>query len=426
MTHPRIASAIGFLLALVVSGCGGDDTGDGPVEIRYLRWGEESELDATRAALARFEQLNPSIDVRLEPTSWGQYFSKLQTLIAGGSPPDVFAVSGAWFHDLRERGALLDLADHIAGDPSISLDAFFDAAVDIYRTDDGLYGIPRDFNVVALFYNKTLFDEAGLAYPDSSWTWGTFRDAAARLTRDVDGDGRTDQWGYQVSNDMEVCWGNFVYQNGGSILSPDRGESRLSTPETIEAFEFLHRILYEDGSSPSPLELESLSGTPFRNGRLAMISSGSWTLAKLDEVEDFRYGVAPLPQGRRRAAIANGIAHSISAKSKHADAAWALVAFLSGEEGQRLLAESGTSIPAHREVAVSPAFLAAGRDDVDRRVFLDAMSTARTLPFTAGLARWAAEVLKALDRVWLGERSPREALEEVSPKVDAVLGGRSR
>ena len=74
---------------------------------------------------------------------------------------------------------------------------------------------------------------------------------------------------------MEVCWGNFVYQNDGAILNPARDGSRLATGETIAAFEFLHRMLYEDRSSPSPLELESQSGTPFRNGRLAMISSGS-------------------------------------------------------------------------------------------------------------------------------------------------------
>lgn len=122
-----------------------------------------------------------------------------------------------------------------------------------------------------------------------------------------------------------------------------------------------------------------------------------------------------------RASVANGVAHGMPRSSAHKEAAWTLIAYLSGPEGQRRLAQSGTSIPARRDVAHSADFLGAGRPDVDRTVFLESLEIARPLPFTAGLARWGSDVLKALDRVWLGERTPTEALNEVAPSVDAVL-----
>jgi len=425
----RAGHLLGVLLGVLVLACSGSGSGDGDdgagdgaeaVEIRYFRWADPAELAATREALDRFEALHPGVTVKLEYTSFGGYGSKLQTLIAGREAPDVFALSGAWFHDLRARGVLADLAPRIDVDPSVDLGNFYAAPVELFRHGDAVYGLPRDFNVVALFYNRAIFDDAGVAYPDSTWTWDDLRRAASALTRDVDGDGRTDVWGIQVSNDVEVGWGNYVYQAGGQILSDDRTRLALAEPPAVRALEFLTGLL-EDGVSPSPLDMESLSGTPFRNGRLAMITSGSWTLGTLDATEGFSYGVAPLPRDVERAAVANGVAHAISASSAHADAAWQLVRFLSSEEGQRLLAASGTSIPARRSVATSDDFLAAGRPEVDRQVFLDAMDTARTLPFTPGLERWVTTVVRALERVWLGEVGPEEAMRSVEDEVNETL-----
>jgi multiple sugar transport system substrate-binding protein len=418
------AATLPFAAVVLALGCGGagerDAKGD-RISIRYFRWADPPEHAATQAAVARFEELNPGIDVRLEYTSWGGYASKLQTLIAGRDAPDVFALSGAFFHDLRKRGALTDLTPLVERDQTVRLDDFYRPPVELFTHEGRLYGLPRDFNVVALFYNRDLFDQAALPYPDTTWTWEDLRRNAIALTRDLDGDGRLDRWGLQVSNDMEVCWANYIYQNGGWILDPTRRKCLLGSPESVGALEFLRRLLYVDKVSPSPMEMESLSDAPFRNGRIAMITSGSWTLQKLDETEGFHYGVAPLPRGARRAAVANGVANAISAGSGRPDAAWRLVAFLSGEEGQRLLARSGTSIPALKRVAESDDFLAAGRPDVDRRVFLRSMVYAETLPFTPGISRWARTALSALERVWLGEATPAEAMAAAASEVDAIL-----
>jgi len=419
----RLLTALMLLAALpLLAGCGGDGEPDGGrITLRYMRWADPSELDATREALAAFELMNPTIRVKLEYTSWGQYHTKLQTLIAGREAPDVFALSGLWFHDLRERGLLTDLTPFVDADSLVNLDAFYAPPVDLFTHDGKLYGLPRDFNTIALFYNPDLFDAAGVDYPDWTGDWSNLQNAARTLTRDLDGDGRVDQWGLQVSNDMEVSWGNYVYQAGGNILDAERRHCHLADEEAIGALEFLATLIHEDKVSPSPIDMESLSGQPFRNGRIAMITSGSWTLRRLDETPDFRYGLAPLPHGKTRAAIANGVANGISSSTRHARAAWALTTFLSGDEAQRLLAKSGTSIPALRRVAESPDFLNAGRPGVDRGVFLESLTWSRTLPFTPAAARWGELVSKALDRVWLGEMTPREAMSEVAPKVDAVL-----
>lgn len=421
---PRVAP---FLLvaaaAAIAAGCSRKPAE--PVALRYMRWSDPVELAATRELLDLFEQSHPGVTVTLEFNGWNEYWPKLQTIVAAGDPPDVFMMSGLYFHDFQSRGVLADLSVRAAKTPGLALADFFAQPVASFSAQGKLHALPRDFNCIGLYYNKALFDSAGLAYPDSSWDWDDLRTAARRLTRDRDGDGRPDVWGFQVMNELETCWGNFVLQNGGRILDEERTRCMLAEPEAVEAIAFLRGLIYDDRVAPNPAELESMPGQAFRSGRVAMVTNGSWMLKSLAESPELHYGVAPLPHGRRRAAIANGVAHAVAAASKHPGEAWELAVFLSSRPAQEALARSGTSIPVLRSVATSPAYLEQGVGGAEaKRVFLDQMEYAEAIPFTPGFARWYDEVRKALDLVWIGKATPQEALASAAARADEILAGK--
>lgn len=393
-----------------------------PVTLRYMRWSDPAELAATRELLDLFETSHPGVTVALEFNGWGEYWPKLQTIVAAGDPPDVFMMSGLYFHDFQSRGVLADLSAVAANTPGLAMSDFFAQPVASFSVDGKLYALPRDFNCVALYYNQALFDSAGVSYPDSAWTWEDLRAAAKRLTRDRDGDGRTDVWGFQVMNELETCWGNFVLQNGGRFLDASGRKCLLAEPAPVEAIGFLRDLIYRDRVAPNPAELESMPGQAFRSGRVAMVTNGSWMLKSLADSPDLRYGVAPLPAGRRRAVIANGVAHAVARASKHREQAWQLAHFLSSRPAQEALAKSGTSIPVLRSVAASPAYLEQGVGSAEwKRVFLAQMEHAEPIPFTPGFARWYDEVRKALDLVWIDKSTPQEALSGVVARVDEIL-----
>ena len=135
----------------------------------------------------------------------GPYWDKLQTSIAGGDAPDVFAMDGPLFPDYQTRDVLLDLKPFIDRD-GYDLGQLADQAVADFTTPDGQFGLPRDLNVVALYYNKAMFDAAGIPYPDDTWDWAKLTDVAKKLTL-RDASGKTTQWGfYTESTDMENFW----------------------------------------------------------------------------------------------------------------------------------------------------------------------------------------------------------------------------
>lgn len=128
----------------------------------------------------------------VEVADWDSYLEKLRVLMAGGTPPDVFAMDAPLYLDWQSRGVLLNLQPYLDKDNTI-LDAVYPITLEAYKTADGLYGLPRDFQTIVLYFNKDMFDAAGVADPTDAWTYADLRTAAKHLTLDKDGDGATDQ-----------------------------------------------------------------------------------------------------------------------------------------------------------------------------------------------------------------------------------------
>src|SRR5512146_1690919 len=204
--------------SLVLAACGGAKppvASAGPVEISMMMWGDPAELEVWNQIVADFQAINPNITVKVEVSDWDSYWTKLKTLLSAGTPPDVFAMDAPLYLDYQSRGVLLNLQPYLDKNAGM-LDGVYPQTLEAYKTPDGMYGLPRDFQTVVLFYNKDMFDAAGVAYPTANWTYDDLRAAAKQLTLDKNGDGKIDQYGFYADLwDMELIWSEAIWAYGG-------------------------------------------------------------------------------------------------------------------------------------------------------------------------------------------------------------------
>src|SRR5258705_3369815 len=158
-------------------------------------------------------------------------------------------MDGPLFPDYQSRDVLLDLKPFIDRD-GYGLGQLADQAVADFTTPGGQFGLPRDLNVIALFYNKKMFDAASLPYPDDTWDWAKLVEVAKKLTL-KGADGKVKQWGFFTeTSDMENYWSSLVWQNGGDILAADRKSTVLGSDHAVRGIQFLHDLISEDKVTP--------------------------------------------------------------------------------------------------------------------------------------------------------------------------------
>ncbi len=388
-----------------------------PVTIRYSIWGDPQEITNQKAIADAFHVANPSITVDVDVSDWDAYWDKLQTGLAGGAAPDVFAMDGPLFPDYQARDVLLNLKTYIDRD-GYDLTHLADQGVKDFTTSDGgQYGLPRDLNTIALFYNKAKFDEAGIPYPDDSWDWTKLVDTAKQLTKS-DG-GKTSQWGfYTETTDMENYWSELVWQNGGDIMAPDNKTTVLDTDQAAGGIQFLQDLIWKDKVMPDPA-VSAETGDAFEQGQAAMAANGSWNVATFDAA-GFDYGVAPLPSGPAgRFTSVNPTGAVVFKGSKAPDAAWEFVKYLASPAAQQQLMTLKASIPVNKEVLAGP--FSSSWDGA--KVFADSLSYAKLKPSFKGYDEFTTTLQNELDTNVFNaaNKTAKDALASVVPQLNALL-----
>jgi len=430
MNH-RLFSLI-LVAGLLLAACGGgaatqepgpaDEASSGvvaPVEITYMMWGAPEELEVWQQVVDDFQAANPGVKVKVEVSDWDSYWTKLNTLVAGGSPPDIFAMDAPLYLDWQSRGALLNLKPYIDQSPGF-LDGFYPQTLKAYQLADGYYGLPRDFQTVVVFYNKEMFDAAGVAYPSPDWTYDDLRETAKKLTVDQDGDGKTDQYGFYADLwDMELFWSEAIWAFGGEIVNAEHTQTLIGEPNARPAWELIDAMV-KDGSIPSPATAGEYGDDMFQAKVAAMTPIGHWAVPGYVGA-GILMGVAPMPVGPGgRATSVNSAGFVLSKDSKNPDAAWEFVQFALSEAGQKRLAELGFAIPVLQSVANGPSFLDQP-GDLDQKLFLDALEYAHMKPVFRGYEEWSAVVGDGLAVVWDGVAELAPTLDEVVPQADDIL-----
>jgi len=232
------------------------------------------------------------------------------------------------------------------------LGRFIPAALDQYRWIQGsfdtggeagtVYALPGDAQPYMFVYNKTMFDEAGQAYPDETWTWDDVVTAGQAITK-----ADANKWGCYVPGFGSFCLeGEFVYSAGGSAISSDFKKSGLDTPETMSAFEWAWDLIYTDKVAPQPVPSEA--SNPFASGRVAMVWEGIWVLADYVQITDFEWDVAQHPKnpdtGKRTMSLQSDGWWAFKG-TQDMDLAWSLVQFLVSDEAEQKFADLEYFIP---------------------------------------------------------------------------------
>jgi multiple sugar transport system substrate-binding protein len=389
-------------------------------EISYLLWGSPQEAEVWATIAEEFTAAHPDISVKVEVADWDSYWEKLRVQMAGGTPPDVFAMDAPLYPDWQSRGVLLNLQPYLDAEPEL-LEGVFPVTMEAYLTPEGYFGLPRDFQTIVLYYNKDMFDAAGLDYPSEAWTWDDFRAAAKALTLDMDGDGQTDQYGFWAEAlDPEPFWGAVIWSFGGEIVDIAAGRTLIASPEATAGFQFIRDIWLGDKSMPTEQQLAAYGYDGFLAGVAAMGVSGHWSVPDYSTVT-FNWDVAPMPAGPAgRATGVNSAGFVIARDSKNPDAAWEFVKFAFGEAGQAKLAEIGLAVPIREAVAASPAYLDQATP-INHQMFVDALDYAHVKPVFRGYEEWSAGVGDALHMIWEDQVSLEDGLAEAVAAGDDAM-----
>jgi multiple sugar transport system substrate-binding protein len=407
--------AVGTMLV----GCGGSNSGNqsssGNSALTYAIWDKNQE-PGMRAMADAFEKKNPGIKVNIEVTAWDQYWTKLDAAASGGSLPDVF-----WMHPNQaarysSNSVLMDLTDKIKSSSLVSLDKFPKDLVEVYENDGKNYGIPKDFDTIGLWYNKTLFDEAGVAYPNENWTWDDLLKAAKKLTNAEKG-----VYGFGAPLDLQQGFDNFIFQNGGKVLSDDKTKSCLDTKEVKDTLQWYIDLSLKEKVSPTQKQFSENAYTSFfESGKTAMGLFGSWMLSEFgaNEYVAKNCDVAVLPQGKQRATIFNGLANVVAASTPNKEAAWKFVEFLGSEEANQIQAESGVAIPAYQ--GTTDAWIKT-QTKFNSKVYPDMLAYAKINPYSKETDKWQTAEKEALLKAFTGQATVSDACDEAAKKVNEIL-----
>lgn len=405
----RLAAAAAATLVATagLSACSSGDAG-GKTTLQYGIWDQEQQ-PAMEKIVAAFEDENPDIDVKIQLTPYSNYFTKLQTAATGGSAPDVFWMNGPNFKLYASNGQLAELTD-------VDASKYPQGLIDLYTYDGKLYGAPKDFDTIGVWYNKDLFDAAGVEYPQAGWTWDDYLDTAKALT-----DPEAGIWGSAAALRDQEGFYNTIPQAGGEVISADGKKTGFDSPEALQGIEFWTNQIKE-GVSPTQQQMTDTNPEDaFMSGKIAMYWNGSWAAAKYNSDPAFMevVDVAPLPAGPTgNQSVIHGVANVVNAKSSHLEAAEKFAAFASGETAAKIQAESAAAIPAYE--GMQQAWIDSSLH-FQLQVFIDALDTAVAYPTSQNSAVWMNAQQDILAQVWAGSVTPQEGLKDLAAQMQAAL-----
>ena len=356
----------------------------------------------------QFNAANPDVHARVIGVP-GRYYDQVLVRMAGGTVPDVMWM-GKDFPRFASRGAFLDVDDAFDFDPS----EYYTIVVDQYRYDGRLCGAPYCGDFGIMVYNKDIFTEEGIAFPEDDWTTADFRRLAQALTK-RDADGRTVRWGVRGDADS----GAF----GAFPLSEDKTESRLNTPQWLEYYEFILAMRREDRSTPDAMTRQFASDlTPqqsFLRGETAMFTANVYDLPDLRErAVEIDWDIVPMPRGVRPSTGASTQGFAIYAKTEHPAEAVRLLKHLVSPASQYHMRDLG--VPTHRATA-RRAIANTPTPPANGQAQLASMDFVNPFPRVRHINELQVAFGEANNQILAGRKSPEEALQDCHRKFQEIL-----
>lgn len=323
-------------------------------EITFSTWGSLEEKKVNEDIIALFEAKYPGTKVKLEYIP-DDYTTKIDTMFLGNAAPDVIYGIVRYLAPWASKGLLMDLTDRFNSSPELLDPNKY--SVELYegfKYDGKHIATVNGADTMLLFYNKDMFDAAGVPYPTDDWTYADLLDAAKKMTI-RDEKGKPKQFGISVGFGNEPA-GAFIYANGGEIFDDVNNPTKAiyNSPKTVEALQFLSDLVNVHKVSPTDADSEILGGG-FDTGKIAMIVDGVWGVVHRRNIQEFKWDLATVPSkdGTVKRIPAQHAGYSISKNTKNPDLAWEFAKFMQSDEAQRLLAASGLITVINKDIAKS-------------------------------------------------------------------------
>jgi multiple sugar transport system substrate-binding protein len=416
-------AAVSLLSATVAcSSTPTNDAQDGPVEIRFSWWGNEGRAQLTTKAIAEFEAANPDIKVKPEYGDISGYFDKLATQVAANDAPDVITMGGAYPAEYANRGALLDLSK-VSG--SLDLSAMDPGALENGQVQGTQYGVSTGANALAIVVNPAVFAAAGVPLPDdSTWSWDDFAKTAADITA------KSPKGTYGTATVLtHDSLDAFARQRGESLYTQD-GQLGLDKDTVQDYFDFSLK-LSESGAAPNASEtVEKLNvsteQTLMGMGQAGMMLTWSNSLSALSKASGADLELLKLPGETPTAGIwlQSSQFYTISARSKHPEAAAKLVDFLVNNESAAKIIQSDRGVPSNSgmRTAIQDLLTPQGKVEAEYIDQIGKMDFAPTYIGPTGSTAVSEITARMNTDVLFKRLSPEKAAEQWISESNAAIG----
>jgi len=422
----------------------GDTGGGETVEIRYALW-DSAQQPPYEECAAAFNKSHPNISIKFEQSGWDDYWANLQTSMVAGNAPDVFTNHLAKYPEFAAKEQIVDIQPLVERD-DVPTDIYIGELAELWTREGKRYGLPKDWDTIAIFYNKSMFEEAGVdPAVMEDWSWnpedgGTFEEVIAQLTLDANGNNGLSpdfdkenvvQFGFipqgQGNGYGQTQWSHWAVSNGFSFQDNLWGtEFHYEDPALAETLDWYASLWLEKGYAPDFAEVSSLGPQAlFQSGKGAMTTDGSWQIKNYIEASDFEVGFGKLPVGPEgRKSMFNGLADSIYVGTDHQEEAWEWVKFLASPACQNIVGEHAVVFPAI-ESGVENALAAHEAKGADVSAFTEqALDPEGTFLFpVADNASEVSTIMRQVEeQIYLGEVDDVQgALQEADGEVDALF-----
>ncbi|UCD80872.1 MAG: sugar ABC transporter substrate-binding protein, partial [Desulfobacterales bacterium] len=341
------------------------------VTLRFSDWHLTEDVwnKSLNEGMAMFHQKYPNIKVVMEPVSYGEKETKYTVESAAGRAPDVFHVHAFSLPMFFSKGFAKELTPFIEKEGAGFLDAWYPLPLELMTYNGKIHAMPGDYMTMVLFYNSEMFKAAGLDPDKSPKTWDEFLVYAQKLTRDTDGDGKVDQWGFGTvgakSPGFSLRFGPFIWSYGADYLTPDMKHSALDTPEAKAAFAFFvelytkYKVVPPGLTAMNPQEVR----TQLAQKKVAMIMGSGWTPPIVNKINpDLKafevLRCAPAPVKTKPSTAIWLSSWVMSPNTKHPNEAWELLKFITSKEMELKWFEDNRVTSARKDVSgVAPQIL---------------------------------------------------------------------
>ena len=419
------ALSIALGISSALTGCGTGKTTtptpttakptDKQITFKLVNWGSPAQQELLKQVTDAYTKKNPNLKVDLVQTPYGEFTEKVTTLIASGNPPDITWWAEDSFQFFADKGYFMELDSAIAQwGAEWDKDDFYPNALNEGKYKDKQYGIPFSVPAHVLFYNKKLFDEAKIKYPDESWTWEDLAKAAKSLTK---GEGADKVYGITNLLDKGTEWQNLINimrAYGGSIVNEDATKCTMNSPEAKSAIN-LYMDLLKGGYTTKPG-----ANAPFEQGKAAMFLgylsfNGSFVTAP-----NLDYDIAYLPKGPKGRFGRSGMAlYTIMKTTKHPSETLDLMKFVTGKEQSKL--QSKLWGPSRKSVGLSPDFMADVPKPANKQIFIKSLEFCKPTEHFPAFMNANTVIKEELDKVFFDKQTLDAGLANIEKRVNELV-----